>query len=245
MITHRLRSGTPRPFFAEIPYYLWGQVSYDSDGDCTSPTDRSWTWLVLTNRETRERLEITSQEDTWEVSGEDPCAARTALFLASRCGGEWISPPPSEQVRESDHEAAIARAVRVQAEFEKPELRPFDAGDLFWGSWKWVGWFATEFTWVGRWIMHSVVTNDARAVNLCVDWLRDGTVAEQQSQALRYALGRLTGRSFATDKEWVEWYEMGGGVARYPEPNLEQWYAELNAQVVLAGPGAAPDRGGR
>jgi hypothetical protein len=84
-----------------------------------------------------------------------------------------------------DHERALARAARVQMEFEKPELQPFNIGHLFWGSWKWVGWFATDFTWVGRWIMHSVVTNDPRAVNLCIDWLRSGTVAEQQSQALR------------------------------------------------------------
>jgi hypothetical protein len=119
-------------------------------------------------------------------------------------------------------------------EFEKPELQPFNVGHLFWGSWKWVGWFATDFTWVGRWIMHSVVTNDPRAVNLCIEWLRSGTVAEQQSQALRYALNRLTGRSFATDKEWVEWYDKGGGFREYPEPDFNQWYAELKAQVVIA-----------
>jgi hypothetical protein len=205
MVTHRIRLGTPRPFFAEVPYYLWGQVNYDSEGDCKSPTDRNWTWLELTNRETRERLEITSQADAWEVSGEDPSAARAALFLASRCGGQWISPPPSEQLQGWDHCGAIARAARVQAEFERPELRPFNAGHLFWGSWKWIGWFATQFTWVGRWIMHSVVTNDPRAVYLCIDWLRHGTVAEQQSQALRYALSRLTGHYFAADKECVEW----------------------------------------
>lgn len=75
MTTHRLRLDSPRPYFAEVPYYLWGQVNYDSEGDCKSPTDRKWTWLELTNRETRERLEITSQEDTWEVSGTNPCAA--------------------------------------------------------------------------------------------------------------------------------------------------------------------------
>lgn len=130
----------------------------------------------------------------------------------------------------------------MQAEFEQPELRPFDVGHLFWGSWKWVGWFATEFTWVGRWIMHSVVTNDTRAVNLCIRWLRDGTFSEQQSQTLRHALSRLTGHSFATDKEWVEWYEKGGG-ALYPEPNFDQWYADLKAQVVIIEPGTFPDTG--
>ncbi len=233
MTTHRLRLPGLRPFFAEVPYYLWGQVNYDSEGDCKSPTDRNWTWLDLTNRETCEHLIITNQGDFWEVNGEDPLAARAAVFLVSRCGGEWLSQSPSGQMQGWDHERAIARAARVQAEFERPELRPFDIGKWFWGSWKWVGWFATDFTWVGRWIMHSVVTNDPRAVNLCVAWLRSGPVAEQQSQALRYALSRLTGRSDVTDKEWVDWYGRGGGIQQYPEPDFDQWYADLKAQVVL------------
>jgi hypothetical protein len=56
MANYRLRLTEPRPFFAELPYYLWGEVSYDSEGDCKSPTDQSWTWLDLMNRETREHL---------------------------------------------------------------------------------------------------------------------------------------------------------------------------------------------
>jgi hypothetical protein len=91
--------------------------------------------------------------------------------------------------------------------------------------------------------MHSVVTDDPRAVSLCIHWLRSGTVGERQSQALRYALSHLTARSFATDKEWVEWYDTGGGVSQYPEPNFDQWYADLKAQVVIAQPGAAAEPG--
>jgi hypothetical protein len=232
MATYQLQLTGPRPFFAEVPYYLWGQVNYDSEGDCKSPTDRNWTWLDLTNRETREHLEVSSREGTWDVMGEDPLAARAALLLVSRCGGEWVGPVPAGPLHGWDHQRASARAARVRQEFERPELRPFDAGHLFWGSWKWVGWFGTEFTWVGRWIMHSVGTNDTRAVNLCVEWLRSGTVAEAQSQALRYALNRLTGRSFATDREWVDWYATHG-VRQYPEPDFHQWHAELKAQVVI------------
>ena len=86
MVTHRLRLTESRPFFAEFPYYLWGQVNYDSEGDCKSPTDRDWTWLDLTNRETREHLDITIHADSWEVTGADPLTARAALFLASR----WV-----------------------------------------------------------------------------------------------------------------------------------------------------------
>jgi hypothetical protein len=59
MTTHRLRLTRPRPFFAELTYYIWGQVNYDS-----------------------------------------------------------------------------------------------------WGSWKWIGWFGTESTWVGRCIMDSVIRKD-------------------------------------------------------------------------------------
>ena len=69
MATHQLRLTESRPFFAEVPYYLWGQVNYDSEGDCESPTDRDWTWLALRKRETKERLEITSQAEIWEVAG--------------------------------------------------------------------------------------------------------------------------------------------------------------------------------
>jgi hypothetical protein len=48
----------PLPFFAEYPYYLWGEVNYDSEGDCKRPTDRAWTRLELANRATRVRLAI-------------------------------------------------------------------------------------------------------------------------------------------------------------------------------------------
>jgi hypothetical protein len=230
MATQVIRLTGPRPFFAEVPYYLWGEVNYDSEGDCKSPTDRNWTWLELENRETRESLDVVKKDDAWEVTGADPLAARCATFLISRCRGGWVIAEPTEALRGWDHDAGRKRAARVQSEFEKPELQPFDARHLFWGSWKWIGWFATEFTWVGRWIMHSVTTNDSRAVELCVSWLRDGTVGEEQSRALRSALQRFTGRSFATDAEWVKWYDEMGGKDEYPKPDFEQWYAELKAQ---------------
>jgi hypothetical protein len=230
MATYRLRLTEPRPFFAEIPYYLWGQVNYDSYGDCKSPTDRNWTWLELKNRETGESLDITGEANIWEVTGDAAFAARIAHFLVSRCHGEWISPFPSEQWQGWDHETAAAHAAQVQSEFEQPALRPFDVEHWFWGSWKWIGWFATEFTWWGRWIMHSVVRNDRRAVFMCIDWLRGGPAGEQQSQALRYALNRFTGRSFATDREWVEWYDKGGGVQEFPEPDFDAWLAELKTE---------------
>jgi hypothetical protein len=233
MPSYRLQLSEPRPFFAEVPYYLWGQVNYDSEGNCTSPTDRSWSELYLTNRETGEGLSISGESDSWEVSGDDPLAARAALFLASRCLATWLDPRPVDALRDWDHDSAMARAALVQKEFERPELRPFDGGHLFWGSWKWIGWFGTEFTWVGRWIMHSVVTNDRRAVPLCVSWLREGTVAEKQGEALRYALTRLTGNSFSTNQEWLKWYDVGGGSKDFPDPDMNRWYEDLKVQIIL------------
>lgn len=230
MATYRLRITEPRPYFAEVPYYLWGQVNYDSNGNCASPTDQMWTELDLSNRETDEHVEIMHRDDVWEVVGDDPVAARAALFLASRSKGQWIDAMPTESVRNWDHPRALVRADRVRQEFQRPELRPFDVGHYFWGSWKWIGCFATEFTWVGRWIMHSLSTNDKRAVNLCTHWLRQGTVHKDQSQALRFALGRLTGLDFDSDREWVEWYYARGGALEYPEPDFKQWYAELTSQ---------------
>jgi hypothetical protein len=46
------------PFFAEAPYFLWGEVNYDSEGNCPRPTDRSWTELELTNRQTHEQVSV-------------------------------------------------------------------------------------------------------------------------------------------------------------------------------------------
>jgi hypothetical protein len=232
MATHQLSLNNSRPYFAEVPYYLWGQVNYDSEGDCQRPTDRAWTWLDLTNRENREHVRVSSNGDIWMIQGDEPAAQRATLFLVSRCEGKWVSPSPGDLSASWDHETARMRVARVQAEFERPELGPFDVGHLFWGSWKWIGWFATDFTWVGRWIMHSVVRHDVRAVNLCVEWLRHGTCDVKQSEALRYALHRFTGQSLPTDAGWVAWYDESGKT-EYPEPDFKQWHEELKSQMSI------------
>jgi len=232
MPTYQLTIVAPRPFFAELPYYLWGEVNYDSEGDCERPTDRSWFWLYLENRNSEETLEMSSDANLWKIEGPDPAAAQATMFLAERC---QTRAEEKLNVGDWDHEKAMARALRVTQEFEQPELAPFDS-HLFWGSWKWIGWFGTEFAWVGRWIMHSVITKDTRAVSLCIDWLKQGTVSDSQSAALRYALNRLTGEKFETDKEWLRWYEGGflsrGHKAQYPEPNFDSWLADLKVQYA-------------
>jgi hypothetical protein len=139
----------------------------------------------------------------------------------------------------------MGRSSRVKRVFDRPELQPFAVGHWFWGSWKWIGWYGTAFTWVGRWIMESLLTNDTRAVNLCADWLRQGTVGEPQSVALRYALNRLTGLSFDSDKAWMRWYFggkwffRGKGQFLYPEPDFTKWHAELKAKSISGNDGAS------
>jgi hypothetical protein len=219
----------PRPFFAELPYYVWGRVNYDSDGDCATPLDRTWTCMELEHRDTDEELSVSSEGTEWIVMGPDPAAARLAYFLQIRCNARSIGPAPDERLGEWDHAAALARADRVAREFDNPVLAPFAVDHGFWGSWKWIGWFGTHFTWVGRWILDAVVRNDPRAVDLCVDWLREGPFSATQSAALRYALGRFTGESFDSDAEWIRWYDELGGKERFPEPDMNAWYEELKA----------------
>jgi hypothetical protein len=231
MNTYRLQITAPRPYFAEIPYYLWGQVNYDSEGDCNRPTDQFWTEFDLTNRETGDSVAITQSSGLFAIEASPELAAQTTQFLISRCGAALVDGKPDKYLSDWDHDAALARTLRVQREFARPELVPFDS-HLFWGSWKWVGWYASEFTWIGRWIMNALLTGDTRAVNLCVFWLQDGTYNEDQSKALRYALHRFTGLDFASDQEWVEWYFSPGpasGQKLYPEPDFKQWLADLQA----------------
>ena len=232
MATYRLQVERPLPYFAEIPYYLWGQVNYDSEGDCKKPTDRQWTWVYLQHRGTQEVIKVKQEDNAWLVEGNGETAARLALFFAQRCGATLV-PEPMEVAASWDHDRALLRASRVAFEFEQPFLAPFDS-HFFWGSWKWIGWYATEFTWVGRWIMHSVVRHDWRAIPLCIDWLKGPPRFPEQEVALCYAVQRLSGEPARSRNEWVRWYEGGwlskGSKVRYPEPNIDSWLAELKAE---------------
>jgi len=232
MSSYTLRLSAPRPYFAEIPYYLWGEVNYDSDGDCERPTDRHWTWLHLSNRDTHDAVTFDSDGEHWTIEGPDPFARRAAQFLVERCGAIF-SDATDLNFDDPEHSQGLARASKVAVEFDAPQLKPFDS-HLFWGSWKWIGWFGTEFTWAGRWIMHSVLRNDSRAVSLCIYWLKEGTYSEEQSAALRYALSVLTGAKFDNDQQWLKWYEGGflsrGNKLKYPEPDYDSWLTDLKAQ---------------
>ncbi len=230
---YELTNIKPRPYFAEIPYYLWGTVNYDSDGDCKRPTDREWTWIEFTHRGTNESLRIELEEKKWKVTGDNPLAARATLFLTTRCAQSSVGPNPVNHVKHWQHEQAMVRADRVAEEFSSAKLKIFDS-HLFWGSWKWIGWYATDFTWVGRWIMVSVLKNDMRGIPLCISWLKNGTVNTNQDKALRLALCELTGESFDTNRAWIRWYDGGllrkGSKTQYPDPDLDIWLADLKEE---------------
>lgn len=227
MQRYTLILSNPRPYFAEFPYALWGEVNYDSDGDCQRPTDQQWTALHLRQRITGESLQITSSGDEFVVESDEPeLAARAAMFLVERSEGVIVGEDPRPHIGTWSYATAYANTSRIRSEFMRQELDPFDS-HLFWGSWKWVGWFATEYTWVGRWIMNSLLVVDPRAVCLCIDWLKSGTMHPEQSVALRHALNILTSQTFPSDEEWIAWYERGTGHDLYPQPDFDAWLEEL------------------
>ncbi len=222
----KLTINKPRPYFAEVPYYLWGEVNYESDGNCRRPTDQQWTLLDLVNRISHERVTIKGVSSDFTVESDNSeLMARTALLLVERSGATISNEDPKRHMGGWSHAEALTRTRTIRAEFPRKELQPFDS-HLFWGSWKWVGWFGTEFTWVGRWIMNSMLTHDTRAVKFCIEWLRQGTVHKDQSAALCYALATLTDLSFRFDADWVKWYD-AQGQQKYPEPDLQRWLEEL------------------
>jgi hypothetical protein len=226
MQQYSLIVSVPRPYFAEFPYALWGEVNYNSEGDCRHPTDQEWTDLELTHRETRATVSIMGLGQEFQVVSENSTlAAQAATFFAKRTGATLIDTIPQTLLDGWSYHDAYARTARIRAEFPRPELIPFDS-NLFWGSWKWVGWFATSFTWVGRWIMNAMLIRDVRAVSLCIDWLKSGTFHQDQSAALRHALALFTTQHFPSDKEWVEWYEREG-IRLYPEPDFQTWLNDL------------------
>jgi hypothetical protein len=231
MSKYKILIEAPRPYFAELPYALWGEVNYDSEGNCKRPTDQNWSEFALTNRESGQRVSVTSSRNEFEITSDQPqLAARTAVYLLERCEGKKIGDDPGEKIGDWSYPEAQERTARVRAEFPRAELEPFDS-TLFWGSWKWVGWYASEFTWVGRWIMNSLLVKDTRAVFLCMQWLKQPPVHPDQSAALRSALKTLTGKEHRTNKDWIQWYEGGlfqtAGKQIYPEPDFDQWLVEL------------------
>jgi len=155
------------------------------------------------------------------------------MFLKDRCAADVEE--ATVDINNWNHEKALNRANLVASEFSSSKLKIFDS-NVFWGSWKWIGGFATDFTIVGRLIMCSLLTNDIRGVKLCIDWLRDGTWNEKLSIALMDALSKLTGQSFKKDKKWVKWYYgsffKNGEISDFPEPDVDKWIEEINTTYI-------------
>src|SRR5438270_201485 len=108
----------PRPFFAELPYYLWGQVNYDSEGDCKKPTDRHWTRMYLKHRGTLEVIDIEQEAALCyaiqRLSGEP---ARSGREWVHWYEGDQFSMGAKGRYPEPDYEAWLAE---LKAEFGGP-----------------------------------------------------------------------------------------------------------------------------
>ncbi|HPF37463.1 MAG TPA: hypothetical protein P5081_11600 [Phycisphaerae bacterium] len=100
-----------------MPGYLWGDVNYDSDGDCKRLDDREWTYLYLQNRESRETVEIWQEDATWYIEGDGVTAARVVMFLVDRCNAIAETDSFRQDVGEWDHAAGMKRAELVASEF--------------------------------------------------------------------------------------------------------------------------------
>ncbi len=99
MARYTLHLTAIRPYFWEIPYALWGEVDYDSDGDCRDPNDREWTELTVINRGTSERVDIVSIGAEFIVESDDrQLAARAATYLIERAGATPIDEDPRSAV---------------------------------------------------------------------------------------------------------------------------------------------------
>ncbi len=242
MAIHVVEFQNDRPYFAEFAYYLWGEVNYDSAGNCRRPSDRKWSVLRLTNRNDHSAVRIRGETGRWTIEGDEPHSSRASHYMLIQPGASQSADSAPLALGVWDHASALARTSRVRETFADARLAPFDH-NAFFGSWKWVGWFASEFTMTGRVIMESILTNDTRAVEVCVSWLRDGTANEAQCSALRYALQLLTGLTLDSDPQWVRWYYgwmfKGAGQKQYPAPDIEKWLAEVRLRLSLTR--VAPD----
>jgi hypothetical protein len=188
----------PRPFFAEYAYFLWGQVNYDSEGNCQRPTDRTWTFLEIMLRpagpsvtiapvEVAEGLFLlgvtgTLREEVW-LAAYLTALRSGALVLDGRDGTRV----PLETLHEwvGDVGSRLAAADRVRAMFLDPRLAPFDSHN-WWGGWKWVGQFATDLTSGLRVIMNAVQTGQADTDVL--EWLRTERPQPFHREGWQYAM---------------------------------------------------------
>ncbi len=170
------------PFFAEYPYFVWGEVNYESDGNCQHPTDRDWAILYVHNRENDDEFDLIEIAGhmpyrIFEVTGSQLESVHLAAYLtALRTSGSILDAETGRRVPLSEFARSLARlperlaaADRVRKMFLNPDLKPFDTMP-WWGGWKWCGPFATDMTEGLRYVIMAVHEHDDNPV--LVNWLR-------------------------------------------------------------------------
>ena len=195
------------PFFAEYPYFLWGEVNYDSEGDCEKPTDRNWNFLYLAHRAEKDEIEISNQPKgiesrMYQVAGEKLQLVRLAAYLtALRTGGSILEPESSREMKVSEFVGLLDRpddrltlAEQVRAMFLNPALIPFDS-KAWWGGWKWCGYFGTKFTIGLRLTMQAVIEGkaDREMIDWLLEWWNEPPLSSHR-EGVRYAIATLTGK---------------------------------------------------
>jgi hypothetical protein len=197
----------PFPFFAEYPYFLWGEVNYDSDGDCVRPTDRNWRWLEVVHRETGERVTISRDDSApglYVCVADELMSARLAAYLtALRSAGHVLDGHGQREIRPEEYaprpadraerEQRLARAEQARAMFLNSALAPFDSM-RWWAGWKWTGRIASEFALGQRLAMLAVQEGRAnrRTIKELRAWWEAGPEASER-EGVRAALRAATG----------------------------------------------------
>lgn len=196
------------PYFASLSYYLWGETNYRSNGDCKSPIDKNWTYLSVNNRLNGQYFEIKVSDDkkTITIDGDNDSVKRIK---------EFFSNTPNKE--------GMKRVAVVNFCFEHPSLQKFACGHHFWGSWKCVGTMASEFTFVGRWLMLDAMRNSDNGCWLALQWYDESRIRygdnHPKTQALLDHLVETRRVKIVNNKLYF---------AKQPtEPDSEIWEAEL------------------
>lgn len=195
------------PYFASLPYYLWGEINYDSDGDCNNPTDRAWSYLSVRNRINKSKhfsVAVSDDKKTMTIDGDDE---------STNLVKEFFSDTPNKD--------GMKRVDVVNYCFNHPNVQKFDQGHAFWGSWKWVGTMASEFTHVGRLLMMDAMRHSDTGAFVALQWYEEAR--QRRNQPVIKALhSHLVETCHMLDVE-------GGLVLeKVPdEPDADKWEAEL------------------
>jgi hypothetical protein len=208
---------SPLPFFAEYPYFLWGEVNYDSDGNSRKPTDRNWTALYLAHRSETDRLEIlevSTKPQIFQVQGIRFESVQLATYLtAFRTGGVVIEPNSAREIPLAELKKEISQLDEHFAEVEKirtmflnPVLAPFDSHS-WWGGWKWCGDRATDLTMGLRLTMKAVTeqTADQEFIAHLYEWWSEPPESFHR-EGVRYAIKTLTGKDPENKGFLTRWF---------------------------------------